>query len=102
MSTDVRLSTTCQKGVAMDWIIWLVLGLAAGVLALLVIERRIPREPMGWIGALLVGLIGGVLGGWIANLLGLETANWIGSLVVAFAGAALILYILQRTGVRHA
>jgi uncharacterized membrane protein YeaQ/YmgE (transglycosylase-associated protein family) len=51
---------------------------------------------------LLVGLIGGVLGGWIANLLGLETANWVGSLVVAFAGAALILYILRRTGVRHA
>jgi uncharacterized membrane protein YeaQ/YmgE (transglycosylase-associated protein family) len=86
----------------MDWIIWLVLGLAAGVLALLVVERTIPREPMGLIGALLVGLIGGIVGGWIVNLLGLEAVSWLGSLVVAFAGAVLILYLLQRTGIRHA
>jgi uncharacterized membrane protein YeaQ/YmgE (transglycosylase-associated protein family) len=58
-----------KKGADMDWILWLVLGLVAGVLALIVVERTIPPEPMGWIGALLIGLIGGVLGGWIANLL---------------------------------
>jgi uncharacterized membrane protein YeaQ/YmgE (transglycosylase-associated protein family) len=86
----------------MEWILWLVLGLVAGVLALIVVERTIPREPMGWVGALLIGLIGGVLGGWVTNLLGLETVNWIGSLVVAFAGAAVILYLLGRAGARPA
>lgn len=86
----------------MEIILWLALGLIAGVLALLAVHRTVPREPLGWVGALLVGLIGGLVGGWVMNLLGLEAANWLGSLVIAFLGAAAILWLLARSGVRSA
>ena len=81
----------------MDVILWLVVGLVAGVLALFAVYRTVPREPSGWIGALVVGVIGGLVGGWLADLVDLETVSWLGSLVVAFAGAALILWLLRRT-----
>ena len=81
----------------MDVILWLVVGLVAGALALFAVYRTVPREPSGWIGALAIGVIGGLVGGWLADLLDLETVSWLGSLVVAFAGAALILWLLRRT-----
>jgi len=80
-----------------DLVLWLIIGLVAGVLALFAVYRSVPREPTGWIGALVLGLIGGALGGWLTDLIGLETVSWLGSIVVAFAGAALILWLLQRT-----
>lgn len=86
----------------MDIVIWLVIGLIAGVLALLALNRTLPREPTGWIGALVIGLIGGLVGGWVAGILGLDTVSWLGSLVVAFLGALLILWLLQRAGMRPA
>jgi uncharacterized membrane protein YeaQ/YmgE (transglycosylase-associated protein family) len=86
----------------MELILWLILGLVAGVLAILAVHRTLPREPMGWVGALLVGLIGGFIGGWIMNLLGMQAVNWLGSLIIAFLGAAAILWLLQRAGVRKA
>jgi uncharacterized membrane protein YeaQ/YmgE (transglycosylase-associated protein family) len=86
----------------MEWLLWLALGLVAGVLALLAVHRTLPREPLGWVGAVLIGLLGGLLGGWIMNLIGLEAVNWLGSLIIAFLGAVAILLILQRTGVRQA
>ncbi len=81
----------------MDVLLWLVVGLVAGVLALFAVYRTVPREPSGWIGALVIGVIGGLVGGWLADLVDLETVSWLGSLVVAFAGAALILWLLRRT-----
>lgn len=85
----------------MGWILWLILGLVAGVAALFAIYRTIPREPSGLVAALVIGLAGGAIGGWIADVIGLDAVNWIGSLVVAFVGAVLILWLLRRaTGQR--
>ena len=81
----------------MDVLLWLVVGLVAGVLALFAVYRTVPREPSGWIGALAIGIVGGLVGGWLTDLVDLETVSWLGSLVVAFAGAALILWLLRRT-----
>jgi uncharacterized membrane protein YeaQ/YmgE (transglycosylase-associated protein family) len=81
----------------MDIVVWLVLGLAAGVLALLAMYRTFPRDAIGWLGALVVGVLGGLLGGWLANLIGLRAANWVGAIVIAFVGAAIILWLLRRT-----
>ena len=86
----------------MDIVIWLIIGLVAGVLALFALNRTLPKEPSGWIGALVIGLIGGLVGGLVTDLLGLETVSWVGSLVVAFLGALLILWLLQRAGMREA
>ena len=80
----------------MDVLLWLVVGLVAGVLALFAVHRTVPREPSGWIGALALGIIGGLVGGWLTDLVDLETVSWLGSLIVAFAGAALILWLLRR------
>lgn len=80
----------------MDIITALVLGFAAGVLAILAIYRTLPKEPMTLIGAGVIGVVGGLLGHWIAGLLGIEAVNWLGALVIGFLGAAGILMLLQR------
>ena len=80
----------------MDVLLWLVVGLVAGVLALVAVYRTVPREPSGWLGALVVGVVGGLVGGWLTGLVDLEAVSWLGSLVVAFVGAVLILWLLRR------
>ena len=80
----------------MDVLLWLVVGLVAGALALFAVHRTVPREPSGWLGALALGLVGGLVGGWLADLVDLEAVSWLGSLVVAFLGAALVLWLLRR------
>ena len=80
----------------MDMLLWLGLGLVAGGLALFAVYRTLPREPAGWLSALAVGVVGGMVGGWVTDLVGLEAATWLGSLVIAFAGAVLILWLVRR------
>jgi uncharacterized membrane protein YeaQ/YmgE (transglycosylase-associated protein family) len=83
----------------MDFVIWVVTGVLAGVVALLIVYRSIPRDVLGWVGALGIGLLGGLLGGWVANLLGLEAANWLGSFVIALLAALGILYLVRKAGI---
>jgi uncharacterized membrane protein YeaQ/YmgE (transglycosylase-associated protein family) len=80
----------------MEILVWLVLGVLAGVAALFAVYRAMPNTAMEWVGAVLVGLIGGWIGGLLFNLLGLQTANWFGSLVVAFVGGVIVLMLLRR------
>ena len=82
----------------MHFILWLVLGLIAGGIASWIVPGRTPG---GTIGALVVGLLGGLLGGWILDLLDVDrNLSWIGSLVVAVAGAVIVLYGLRAVGRR--
>lgn len=80
----------------MGLIYWLLIGLAAGAIA----KWLTPQEEKGgWISSLIVGLIGSVLGGWIFGLLGLSRifgSGLIGSLIIATAGAFLVLFIYHR------
>ncbi len=80
----------------MEIVLWLVLGVVAGVLAMFAVYRSLPNTAWAWVGALVLGLMGGWLGGSLANLLGLAAVNWLGSLVVAFLGAMLILFLMRR------
>ncbi len=60
---------------------WLVLGLVAGAIARLLVPGK---DPMGWGGTLLLGLVGSLLGGFLAKLLfGDETIGLLGSVVGA-------------------
>lgn len=68
---------------------YLLIGLAAGWLANLIVKG----SGSGLIINLIVGLIGGVLGGWIFSLFGLESVNTLGSLVTAVIGAIVLLWI---------
>ena len=64
---------------------WLILGLIAGALARLLVPGR---DPMGWVGTLLLGLAGSFVGGLLADLLfDDEAVGLVGSVI----GAVLVL-----------
>jgi len=79
-----------------ETLVFLAIGAVAGLLAYVAMFRTMPHKPWGIVGALAVGILGGVVGGWLTEWLGLEAVNWIGSLVVAFAGAILLLWLITR------
>ena len=64
---------------------WLILGLVAGALARLLVPGR---DPMGWVGTLVLGLVGSFVGGLLADLLfDDEAIGLVGSVI----GAVLVL-----------
>ena len=74
----------------------LVIGGIVGWLASIVMKTN---AQMGWIANVAVGIVGSMLGYWIAGLLGLAATGGIGRLLVAFGGAVLLIFILQKLGV---
>lgn len=73
----------------MYFIWYLLIGLAAGWIANLIVKGN----GSGLIINLIVGLIGGMLGGWILSWIGLVPVGTLGSLVTAVIGAILLLWI---------
>jgi uncharacterized membrane protein YeaQ/YmgE (transglycosylase-associated protein family) len=64
---------------------WLILGLVAGALARLLVPGR---DPMGWVGTLILGLVGSFVGGLLADLIfDDEAIGLVGSVI----GAVLVL-----------
>jgi uncharacterized membrane protein YeaQ/YmgE (transglycosylase-associated protein family) len=80
----------------MSWIATLIIGGIVGWLASIVMKTN---AQMGLIANVLVGVVGSALGFWIAGLLGIAPAGGILRFVVAIAGAALLIFILDRLGV---
>jgi uncharacterized membrane protein YeaQ/YmgE (transglycosylase-associated protein family) len=83
----------------MGIIAWLIVGLIAGAIARLLVPGR---DPMGWLGTLVLGLVGSLIGGFLADLLAggdrdLEAAGLIGSVV----GAVIALLIYRAVGGRN-
>jgi len=75
-----------------DWLIWILVGAVAGVLADLVIKGI----NLGLIGKIIVGILGGYLGGWLLGLVGLSfTSTTLGKILTAFVGAVVLLLILR-------
>lgn len=68
---------------------YLLIGLAAGWLASLIVRG----SGSGLLVNLLVGIIGGVVGGWLLSLFGLIPVGTVGSLIASFVGAILLLGI---------
>jgi uncharacterized membrane protein YeaQ/YmgE (transglycosylase-associated protein family) len=74
------------------WLIWTILiGIVAGWLAGQIVKGR----GMGIGIDLLVGIVGAVLGGWIFALVGLAAYGLIGRLVMATAGAVVLLLLVR-------
>lgn len=73
----------------MYFIWYLLIGLAAGWIANLIVKG----SGSGLIVNLIVGLIGGVLGGWILSLFGWVPLGTLGSLATAVIGAVVLLWI---------
>ncbi|NUQ51481.1 MAG: GlsB/YeaQ/YmgE family stress response membrane protein [Phycisphaerales bacterium] len=75
----------------MNWLWFLLIGLAAGWLAGLLTRGK----GFGAAGNLLVGALGAVLGGFLLDLIGLKSVSRLGSLVSATLGAILLLALVN-------
>jgi uncharacterized membrane protein YeaQ/YmgE (transglycosylase-associated protein family) len=78
---------------------WIIVGLLAGAIA----GAFVPgRQRYGCLGTLLIGVAGGLIGGWLwVNVLGQDEASgWLGALVIATAGAALVILVLRAMSSR--
>lgn len=73
-------------------IVWtLLIGLVAGWLAGMLTKGR----GFGLVGNLIVGVLGALLGGLVFGLLGIGAWGLLGRLVLATAGAVLLLFLLR-------
>ena len=72
-------------------IIWLIVGLIVGFLAGKVVRGR----GMGVAMDIVVGLVGAVLGGYLAGTSGIGLGGFLGEIVVAFAGAVILLFMVR-------
>jgi uncharacterized membrane protein YeaQ/YmgE (transglycosylase-associated protein family) len=75
----------------MDFLWFLLIGLAAGWLA----GQIMKGGGFGVIGDLIVGVIGAILGGALFGLLDLHAGGLIGRLVTATVGAVVLIYLLR-------
>ena len=77
----------------MSILLWLIVGLVAGVLASLVMGGT----GYGIIGDIIIGIVGAFLGGWLFAQLGVHTpfSGLPGTIFVAFIGAVVLLFILR-------
>ena len=80
----------------MEWlmeIVWfLLIGLAAGWLASLIMKRK----GKGIVSYLIIGVIGALLGGFLFRLLHLVAYGLVGELVTATVGALILLFVLRK------
>lgn len=72
------------------FIAWIIIGIVAGWLA-----EKIMKRSHGLLTNLIVGVIGALLGGFLANLLGVDASgSWIVGIIVATIGAVVLLFLL--------
>ena len=86
----------------MSFLAWIIVGLAAGFLAKLVIPG-VQDEPSGFLGTLLLGVVGAVIGGWIWSIALNQpgaTGIDIPSIFVAFVGSAVVIGLLRMFDTR--
>jgi uncharacterized membrane protein YeaQ/YmgE (transglycosylase-associated protein family) len=76
------------------FLVWLVTGVVAGVLAGRVLSGHGFGIPMD----VIAGVIGAFLGGYAAGLMGVAAGNLLIQVIVAGAGAAFVLAMLKAIG----
>jgi len=87
----------------LDWgtiLIWCLVGLVAGFLA----SRVALGHGLGLVGDIVVGILGAFLGGFLASLLHINFVvighPIVGEIVVAFAGAVILMLVVRVVGGR--
>ena len=77
----------------MNWLYVIILGIAAGYIA----SRIKGSGGNGCILDLILGVIGSAVGGWIFELLGINTTDkgCLGQLLVAVIGAVVVLWLFS-------
>jgi len=76
-------------------LIWIIVGLIAGWLA----GKVMTGHGLGIIMDIVVGVIGAFLGGFIAGAFGFVATSFVAEVLVAFAGAVILLMVLRLAGV---
>jgi len=76
----------------LNWIGWIVVGLAAGAIAKAILPGR---QGGGWITTLALGVLGALLGGWVGTFIDVEGSGvfslWTWALAVA--GSLIVLLV---------
>jgi uncharacterized membrane protein YeaQ/YmgE (transglycosylase-associated protein family) len=77
----------------MSILIWIIVGLVAGVLASMVMGGT----GFGIIGDIIIGIVGAFVGGWLFAKLGVSSpfGGLPGTIFVAFIGAVVLLFVLR-------
>jgi uncharacterized membrane protein YeaQ/YmgE (transglycosylase-associated protein family) len=79
-------------------LVWALIGLIAGFLA----SKVMTGHGKGIVADIVIGVIGALAGGFIARLLGVTTSltsrSVVVEMVVAFAGAVILLAVLRLAG----
>jgi len=80
-------------------IVWLVVGLAAGVLASAFVSYR----SYGLFADAVVGMLGAIIGSWLVGAFRIQTPldGWPRTILVAFIGAATLLTVLRLSSPRR-
>jgi uncharacterized membrane protein YeaQ/YmgE (transglycosylase-associated protein family) len=83
----------------MGIIAWIVLGLIAGFIASLLVNKG----GEGWFGDVILGIVGAVVGGFIARLIGFQgvTGFNVWSMLIAVIGAVVVLCIYHAATRHH-
>ena len=78
----------------MDILVWILLGLVAGILGKMIMPGK---DPGGWIVTILIGIGGAFVGGWVGKFFGMGTVGGfsLASVITATVGAILILIIFR-------
>ncbi len=78
----------------MGWLIWIILGLVAGILAKWIMPGR---DPGGFIVTIILGIIGALIGGFISTRLGFGdvTGFNLPSIVIAVLGSIVLLLVYR-------
>jgi uncharacterized membrane protein YeaQ/YmgE (transglycosylase-associated protein family) len=89
----VEVGFISNGATAMSILLWILVGLVAGVLASFVMGGI----GYGIIGDIVVGIVGAFLGGWLFSKLGVSSpfGGLAGTIFVAFVGAVVLLLILR-------
>ena len=79
----------------MGFISWLIFGLIVGALAKWIMPGK---DPGGIFITTLIGILGAMVGGFLASLIGIGSVSGfnLGSLIVAVAGALLLLWLYRK------
>lgn len=77
----------------MSFLMWILVGLVAGVLASIVMGGT----GYGIVGDIIIGIVGAFVGGWLFSKLGVSTpfGGLPGTIFVAFIGAVVLLFVLR-------
>jgi uncharacterized membrane protein YeaQ/YmgE (transglycosylase-associated protein family) len=74
----------------------LIWEIAIGILAGWLAGKIMRGQGYGVLMDLLLGMVGSVIGGFVFSLLGLHAYGLVGSIVVATAGAVILLFLVRR------